>query len=589
MDSIVSCRIWFCMIQLARWLWRYRGRILAGLLALLVVDGAGLLVPLVIKDAIDRLARGEGGLARSGLYIVSLAAIVMVFRFLWRYFFIGTARRIERDLRGKLYRHLLRLSATFYNERKTGDLMAHATNDIDAVSRACGFGVLTIADPLFMIPVALGIMLTIDPLLTLYAIIPLPTLTLFMLGFGKVIHHRFEAVQEAFSAVMEKVRENVAGIRVVKSFVQEEGTNQDFNQTSQSLFDKNMALVRIWGLFHPLIELLSGMSLAILLWIGGHRVIGGSISLGDFVAFSQYLMMLAWPMISLGWAVNLLQRGSASLMRINRLLAIAPEITDLFNPKPLHGTRLEINDLTFFYPNGNEGGEVPALSGVNLTIEEGTILGIVGLTGAGKSTLAHLIPRVFDPPQGTVTIGGTDVRELSLRELRGTIGFVPQDPFLFSSTIRENIAFGVPEATFDEVEQAARLAGIHDEITDFPQGYDTIVGERGVSLSGGQKQRVAIARALLLDPKVLIFDDPLSAVDAEREEFVLANLREFFRGRTCIVIAHRLSAVMHSDRIVVLDKGRIVESGTHDELISFNGIYNRIWRLQQAERLVSDR
>jgi len=577
------------MIQLARWLWRYRGRILAGLLALLVVDGAGLLVPLVIKDAIDRLVRGEGGLARSGLYIVSLAAIAMVFRFLWRYFFIGTARRIERDLRGKLYHHLLRLSATFYNERKTGDLMAHATNDIDAVSRACGFGVLTIADPLFMIPVALGIMLTIDPRLTLYAIIPLPILTLFMLGFGKVIHHRFEAVQETFSAVMEKVRENVAGIRVVKSFVQEEGTNRDFNQTSQGLFDKNMALVRIWGLFHPLIELLSGMSLAILLWIGGHRVIQGSISLGDFVAFSQYLMMLAWPMISLGWAVNLLQRGSASLSRINRLLAIAPEITDLSNPKPLRGTRLEINDLTFSYPNGNGSGEVPALSGINLTIEEGTILGVVGLTGAGKSTLAHLIPRVFDPPLGTVTIGGTDVRELSLRELRRTIGFVPQDPFLFSSTIRENIAFGLPEATFDEVEQAARLAGIHDEITDFPKGYDTIVGERGVSLSGGQKQRVAIARALLLDPKVLIFDDPLSAVDAEREEFVLANLREFFRGRTCIVIAHRLSAVMHSDRIVVLDKGRIVESGTHDELISFNGIYNRIWRLQQAERRVSDR
>lgn len=577
------------MIQLARWLWRYRGRILAGLLALLVVDGAGLLVPLVIKDAIDRLARGEGGLARSGLYIVSLAAIVMVFRFLWRYFFIGTARRIERDLRGKLYHHLLRLSATFYNERKTGDLMAHATNDIDAVSRACGFGVLTIADPLFMIPVAVGIMLTIDPRLTLYAIIPLPILTLFMLGFGRVIHHRFEAVQEAFSAVMEKVRENVAGIRVVKSFVQEEGTNRDFNQTNRLLVVKNMALVRIWGLFHPLIELLSGMSLAILLWIGGYRVIQGSISLGDFVAFSQYLMMLAWPMISLGWAVNLLQRGSASLSRINRLLAVVPEITDLSNPKPLRGTRLEINDLTFFYPNGNGSGEAPALSGVNLTIEEGTILGVVGLTGAGKSTLAHLIPRVFDPPQGTVTIGGTDVRELSLRELRRTIGFVPQDPFLFSSTIRENIAFGLPEATFDEVERAARLAGIHDEITDFPKGYDTIVGERGVSLSGGQKQRVAIARALLLDPKVLVFDDPLSAVDAEREEFVLANLREFFRGRTCIIIAHRLSAVMHSDRIVVLDKGRIVESGTHGELISLDGIYNRIWHLQQAERRVSDR
>ena len=573
------------MDRLSGWLWRYRGRVFLGFLSLLVVDGAGLLVPLVIRSAINRLAKGEGGVLTSGLYIVALAAIVMLFRFLWRFFLIGSARQIERDLRSKLYGHLLRLSASFYNEHKTGDLMAHATNDIDAVSRACGFGVLTIADPIFMIPVAIGIMLSIDPRLTLYAIIPLPILTLFMLGFGKVIHHRFEVVQEAFSGLMEKVREYVAGIRVVKSFVQEEGTQRDFAATNSEFIDKNMALVRVWGMFEPLIELLGGATMAIVLWAGGIRVIRGSISLGDFVAFSQYLMMLTWPMISLGWAVNIIQRGRASLERINRLLEATPEIVSPVHPRPPKGARIEINGLSFTYPS--ESGRAAALSNVNLEIEEGTTLGLVGLTGAGKSTLVRMIPRIFDPPPGSVRIGGEDVRDLDLAKLRGMIGFVPQDPFLFSATISENIAFGNPSASREQIEEAARQAGIHDEIVAFQKGYDTRVGERGIALSGGQKQRVAIARALLIDARILIFDDPLSAVDAEREEFILRNLREFFRGRTSIVIAHRLSAVMHADRIVVLDKGRIVERGTHAQLLAEGGIYRRIWDLQQAEKEVN--
>ncbi len=573
------------MDRLTGWLWQYRKRVLFGFLSLLVVDGAGLLVPLVIRGAIDRLASGEGGVLRSGLYIVGLATIVMLFRFLWRYFLIGSARQIERDLRSKLYQHLLSLSASFYNEHKTGDLMAHATNDIDAVSRACGFGVLTIADPIFMIPVAVGIMLSIDPRLTLYAIIPLPILTVFMLGFGKVIHQRFEVVQAAFSGLMEKVRENVAGIRVVKSFVQEEGTERDFAATNSAFIDKNMALVRVWGVFEPLIELLGGATMAIVLWVGGISVISGSISLGDFVAFSQYLMMLTWPMISLGWAVNIIQRGRASLGRINRLLVATPEIVDPPHTRTAHGSKIEIKNLTFSYPSRDVNA--PALSNVDLKIEEGTTLGLVGLTGAGKSTLVRTIPRIFDPPPGCVHLGGEDVRDLSLAKLREMIGFVPQDPFLFSASIAENIAFGNPEASTEQVEQAARLAGIHDEIVAFPKGYETRVGERGIALSGGQKQRVAIARALLLVPQILIFDDPLSAVDAEREAFILRNLREFFRGRTAILIAHRLSAVMHADRIVVLDKGQIVERGTHAELLTQGGIYRRIWDLQQAEKEVN--
>jgi ATP-binding cassette subfamily B multidrug efflux pump len=572
------------MDRLQTWLWRYRGRILAGFVSLLVVNGATILVPLIIRDAIDRLTRGEGGLLQSGLMITGLAAVVMAFRFLWRYFFIGAARRIERAIRAKLYSHLLGLSASFYNETKTGDLMAHATNDIEAVARACGFGVLTIADPLFMIPVSVAIMTSIDPWLTLYAILPLPILALFMVWFGAVIHRRFEAVQAAFSTLMEKVRETVSGIRVVKSFVQEEGTETDFSATNQLQVDRNMALVRIHGLFHPLIELLSGASLAIILWIGGIGVVRASISLGDFVAFTQYLSMLIWPMIAMGWAVNLIQRGRASLGRINRILAEPPEIVEPAKPRSLRGTRIEIRDLTFAYPSSNGRTAAPALSDVQLTIEEGMTLGVVGLTGAGKSTLAHLIPRVFDPPVGTICIGGVDIRDVGLDELRRSIGFVPQDPFLFSATLAENIAFGTPEASREAVEEAATLAGIHEEILEFPQGYETTVGERGISLSGGQKQRVAIARALLLKPQIVIFDDPLSAVDAEREEYILGKLREFFHGRTSILIAHRISAVMHADQTIVIDKGRIAERGTHDELIAGGGIYDRIWRLQQAER-----
>ena len=570
------------MKRISTLLWQYRGRILVGIIALLGVNGAGLLVPLVIREAIDRLARGEGGLLYSGLAIAGLAIVGAGFRFLWRYFFIGTARRIERNLRDQLYGHFLLLPASFYNEQKTGDLMAHATNDIDAVGRACGFGLLTIVDPLVMIPASLAIMFAIDPLLTLYVVIPLPILTLLMLGFGRVIHRRFEAVQETFSAVMEKVRENIAGIRVIKTFVQEEGTERDFNTTNQMLVDKNMALVRIWGLFEPLIALLSGATLAIVLWGGGRGVIRGDLSLGDFVAFGQYLMMLIWPMIALGWAVNLLQRGRASLERIDRLLDVAPEIADPPGPASPDGTWIEIQDLTFFYPSQN--GERPALADINLAIEPGTTLGVVGLTGAGKTTLVHLLPRLIDPPPGRVLIGGMDVRDLSLTDLRRKIGFVPQDPFLFSSTIRENIAFGNPAATGREVEQAANLAGIHDEIVAFADGYETIIGERGISLSGGQQQRLAIARALLLEPEIIVLDDPLSAVDAEKEEFILKNLRSCFRGKTCVLIAHRISAVMHLDRIIVLDKGRIVGSGSHDELLSTSETYRRIWRLQQAEK-----
>lgn len=575
------------MDQLWKWLWRYRGRVFAGFLALLLVNGAELVVPLVVRRAIDDLARGGGNLLLSLVYILSLAVLVVIFRFFWRYFFIGTARRIERDLRGRFYEHLLLLPASFYNERKTGDLMAHVTNDIEAVSRACGFGILTIADPLFMIPIAIGIMFSISPHLTLYACLPLPILALFMLGYGRAVHRLFERVQETFSLVMEKVRENVSGIRVVKSFVQEAGTERDFDVTNRLLVNRNIKLIRLSVLFDPLIEMIGGAALAAVLWIGGQGVIFGSMSLGDLVAFWQYVSMLVWPMLAIGWAVNLIQRGRASLDRVNRLLEVVPAIADRPAPVPLSTTQIEFRSLSFSYPSQNGEAATPALSGIDLLIEEGTTLGVVGLTGAGKSTLVQLIPRVFDPAPGTLFVGTADVRDVPLADLRRAIGFVPQEALLFSATVRENITFGVPDATDEAVCEATRLAGVNEEIREFPNGYETVVGERGIALSGGQKQRVAIARALLLQPRVLILDDPLSAVNAEKEELVLGNLREFFRGRTCLLVAHRLSAVMRADRIVVLDRGQIVESGTHADLLAHGGIYRRIWDLQQAERRVS--
>ncbi len=570
------------MNRIRQWLWRYKGRVAAGFVCLTIVDVATLFVPLVLSDAIDRLTAGDGNLLVSGLLIVALAVVAFVFRYFWRLFLIGTSRRIERDLRARLYDHLLSLPASFYNETKTGDLMAHATNDIEAVTFACGFGLITILDPLVMIPFSVGVMLSINVRMTAYAVLPLPILTIVMLAFGRVIHARFEFVQAAFSATMEKIRENVSGIPVLKAFVQEEGSEHDFARTNQTLADRNMSLVRVHGLFHVLIELLAGATLALTLWIGGGSVIRGTVSLGNFVAFSQYLSMLIWPMIALGDAVNIFQRGRASLGRIGVLLAVRPTIAEPESPRAMKGTQIEIQDLTFTYPAA--AAAAPALRNIDLTLEEGTTLGIVGMTGSGKSTLAHLIPRVFDPPPGAVRIGGVDVRDVSLADLRKTIGFVPQDAFLFSATIAENIAFGRPDVPQDDIERAAQLAGIHDEILAFPNGYETHVGERGLSLSGGQKQRVAIARALLLEPRVVIFDDPLSAVDAEREEFILANLREFFRGRTSILIAHRISAVRNADRIIVLDEGRIVDSGRHEELAAREGVYRRIWTLQQAER-----
>jgi ATP-binding cassette subfamily B protein len=569
------------MLYLIKFLWEYKGRVVLGLLALFIVDGAQLVVPLIIRRAVDDLATGlilPQNLVKYSLIIVGLAIIVAIFRFFWRYFIIGTARKIEENLRNRIYHHLLKLQASLYEKAKTGDLMAHAVNDVDAVRMALGMGVVASADALIISFFALAAMITISPLLTLYTLLPLPLLTFIVLGFGRMIHKRFRDVQAAFSDLTERVREALSGIRVLKSFVQEKGETEHFKRVNEDFVKINMKLVKVWGIFFPIISFLAGTSLAIVLLFGGRKVVLGDITLGDFVAFSSYLGMMVWPMIAVGWVVNLIQRGTASIKRINIILATKPDIEDTpdsFSPE-IEGEIL-IKNLNFSYD-----GNSKILEDINIHIKRGMTLGIIGRTGSGKSTLVHLIPRIYDPPSNSIFIDGVEIKRIKIQTLRSSIGFVPQESFLFSTTIKENITFG-RDIDENEVIMAAKLASIYDEIMDFPNGFETPVGERGVTLSGGQKQRIALARAILKNPKILILDDSLSQVDAETEEKILKNLKKNRRGMTTIIISHRVSAIKDSDYIIVMDEGKIIEEGIHEELIKNGGLYQRFYEMQKLE------
>jgi ATP-binding cassette, subfamily B, multidrug efflux pump len=575
---------------------RYRRSFTIGFLCIIAATGIQQLSPWVLKHAIDDLAAGvtRGKLAYYALLLLGLAIVGGLFRFLMRRIIIGISRHLEYDLRNDFFRHLERFPVSFYQANRTGDLMSRATNDLNAVRMMIGPSVMYSASTILTFVIAITMMLTIDPWLTLVALVPLPFVSISVKVFGSAIHRRFEAIQAQLSDISAVVQEALSGVRVVRAYGQEGAELERFRRANEEYVDRNRGLIRLQGLFYPSMTLFLGFGALLVLWQGSREVIQGRISIGGLVAFNAYLVMLAWPMIAFGWVTNMMQRGLASWKRMLHVLEQQPAIVDpggssdgmleLRSPftASLAG-RIEFRDVTFAY----DGRRV--LDGVSAVIEPGQTVALVGATGSGKSTLISLLPRLYDPQPGTVFIDGMDVREVPFAVLRSAIGFVPQEPFLFSDTLGENVAFGPavasrsPEERDRAVQAAAAVARLDKDVADFPRGYATTVGERGITLSGGQKQRTALARAVALDPRILILDDALSAVDTYTEEEILSRLRGVMKQRTSIIVSHRISTVRDADQILVLDNGRIAERGTHDVLVSAGGLYAELYRQQLLE------
>ncbi len=561
---------------------RYRRGLGLGFGALLLKDLGGATLPLVIRAGIDSLTHGFRlqTLFLFCLLLVSLSAVKGLFQYWMRVILIGISRDIEYDLRNDFFDRLASLSPDFYSRTRTGDIMARATNDLNAVRMMVGPGVMYWTETSITFVLAVAVMLWVDWPLTLVALLPGPLISLLVMRFGRIIHDRFERIQAMFSDISSRVQENLAGVRVVRAYVQEEAELRHFEKLNREYVDQNLRLARTSSMFMPLLQVLVGVTFLIVLWVGGYRLLSGRLTLGTFVMFNVYMGVLVWPMIAMGWVVNLMQRGSASLNRIQQIMAEVPSIAEPASPIPLPPPvrgQIEFDAVNVDYATGR------AVNGVSFTIRAGETVAIVGHTGSGKSTLVRLVPRLLDPSAGRLLLDGVDLRDLSPSELRRHIGFVPQETFLFSATLAENIAFGVDGATEEQIRRAAGLAGLGPDVANFPKEYETLVGERGITLSGGQKQRTAIARAILRNPKILILDDALSSVDTVTEERILTGLAEVMKGRTSILISHRVSTVRNADRIVVLEKGRIVEQGTHSELIGAGGYYADLYQKQLLE------
>ena len=574
--------------RLLPFLARYRFKLSVGLLFVVITTAIQLLPPWVLKYAVDDLTAGVtvAKLVRYALIVLGLACVGAIFRFLMRRVIIGASRDIEYDIRNAFFARLQQMPLGYYQARRTGDLMSRATNDLNAVRMMIGPAVMYSANTILVFVVAILMMLSIDVRLTLIALVPLPFVSVTVRYFGKIIHERFEVIQAQLSEVSAMVQESLAGVRVVRAYAQEQHEIARFRAANDEYVARNRALIRLQGLFYPSMTFFLGMGAVLVLWLGGQAVITRRITLGEFFAFNSYLTMLAWPMIAFGWVTNILQRGMASWGRMLEVMDAVPGISDADvtsqgEALEIRG-QIEVRNLTFTYP----GAASPVLHDVSLTIPAGSTAAFIGATGSGKSTLVSLLPRLHEPPPGGVFIDGLDIREIPLQRLRGAIGFVPQEPFLFSATLAENIqyaAHATPAAGSPRMLKAASVARLDKDVEQFPKGYDTTIGERGITLSGGQKRRTAIARAVFMDPRILVLDDALSAVDTYTEDEILARLRGVMTERTSLLIAHRVSTVRHADQIFVLENGRIVERGRHDELVRRDGVYASLYRKQLLE------
>jgi ATP-binding cassette, subfamily B, multidrug efflux pump len=578
---------------LAPYLRRYWKHFAWGGVAVILYNTIKVLIPAVIGHAIDDLQHGltESKIVYHTLRLLLIAVLSAVFLYITRQVIIGASREIEFDLRNDLFANLERQSPSFYHTHRTGDIMARTTNDLNAVRQLLGPAIMYSANTIVFTAAALPFMYRISPKLTFFAFVPLPIASVLVQYFGNRIHRRFERIQAMFSDISAKAQENFSGARLIRAFAQEEAEIASFETANLEYIKRSLHLVRLMAMLWPTLEFVLGLSLMITLLVGGHEVVAHRISVGQFTAFNVYMVQLTWPMIAVGWVVNLFQRGTASVVRIDELLKQQPAITDqdvspeqvirFKNDEEIAGD-IEFRNLSFAYTPGND-----VLHDISLKVPAGTSLAIVGPTGSGKSTLVNLIPRLIEAAPGAVLIDGLPIRNYPLANVRQQIGFVPQETFLFSDTIRHNISFGAPDASAEQVEQAATVAHIATEILEFPRGFDTMVGERGVTLSGGQKQRTSIARAVIRNPRILILDDALASVDTYTEERILSGLRQVMQGRTTIFISHRISTARNADQIAVLVSGRIAELGTHDQLIARNGYYTSLFEKQRLEEELS--
>ena len=562
---------------------KYKLQLTLGILCILASVTASLFLPFFVGQAVDAnwTTLDWSKLTISAGKVLSASIISGLFLFLQRRILIGMSRNVEYDMRQEFYAHLVDQPLSFFHEHRTGDLMARATNDLSAVRQLAGPMIMYTLQTVFVVILVLPLMFRLNWWLTLLLFVTMPLVSLTVKFFGQQVHTRFEKIQDFFGQITARVQENFTGVRVVRAYAQEEAEMAAFNNLNREYAERNLGLVRVEALMRPLMTFLIGLGYVIIIWAGVPLAVRGEISVGEFTMFNLYLTRLIWPLIALGYVVNLYQRGTASLKRLNAILRIEPAIKDApqtTTQPPIQG-RIEFRDLTFAYHAADE----PVLRNLTLTIPAGHTVAFVGRTGSGKSTVANLLPRLIEAPDATLFIDGVDIREYPLAQLRASIGYVPQETFLFSDSVKENIAFGVPEAKTAEVEWAAEIAGLSEDIAGFPDRFEALVGERGITLSGGQKQRTAIARAVLREPKILILDDALSSVDTYTEEKILGRLRGVMRDRTSIIISHRISTVREADLICVLDDGRLIEQGTHDELLALGGEYADLYERQLLE------